>query len=45
MEPEDLAEASSCLTGFGEHSTHELDLAPEAYEPHLDAGCTVLGDD
>jgi hypothetical protein len=27
---------------FGEYSTHELDLAPEAYEPHLDVDCTKL---
>jgi hypothetical protein len=44
--PEDLAEVSPCLTEkimrFGEYSTHELDLAPEAYEPHLDVDFTKL---
>jgi len=27
---------------FGEYSTHELDLAPEAYEAHLDVDFTKL---
>jgi hypothetical protein len=49
VEPEDLAEVSPYLTEeimrFGEYSTHELDLAPEVYEPHLDVDFTVLGDD
>jgi hypothetical protein len=27
---------------FGEYSTHELDLPPEAYEPHLDVDFTKL---
>ena len=49
VEPEDLAEVSPYLTEkimrFGEYSTHELDLAPEAYEPCLDVDFTVLGDD
>ncbi|MGA5821939.1 hypothetical protein ACPC54_29235 [Kitasatospora sp. NPDC094028] len=27
---------------FGEYSTRELDLAPEAYEPHLDVDFTKL---
>ncbi|MFI9064477.1 hypothetical protein ACIGQE_21845 [Streptomyces sp. NPDC053429] len=39
VEPEDLAEVSPYLTEkimrFGEYSTHELDLPPAAYEPHL----------
>ncbi|MFH8978034.1 Tn3 family transposase [Streptomyces sp. NPDC017890] len=38
--PEDLAHISPCLTEhirrFGEYSTHELVLEPEAYDPHLD---------
>jgi hypothetical protein len=40
IDPEDLAEVSPYLTEkimrFGEYSTHELDLPPEACEPHLD---------
>ncbi|MGW2870895.1 Tn3 family transposase [Kitasatospora sp. NPDC001225] len=44
VEPEDLAEVSPYLTEkimrFGEYSTHELDLAPEAYEQHLDVDFT-----
>ncbi|MFJ2868280.1 Tn3 family transposase [Kitasatospora sp. NPDC087314] len=46
VDPEDLAEVSPYLTEkimrFGEYSTHELDLAPEAYEPHLDVDFTKL---
>jgi Tn3 transposase DDE domain len=46
VEPEDLAEVSPYLTEkimrFGEYSTHELDLAPKAYEPHLDVDFTSL---
>ena len=46
VEPEDLAEVSSYLTEktmrFGEYSTHELDLPPGAYEPHLDVDFTKL---
>ena len=46
VEPEDLAEVSPYLTEkimrFGEYSTHELDLPPEAYEPHLDVDFTKL---
>ncbi|MGW2184021.1 Tn3 family transposase, partial [Streptomyces sp. NPDC001732] len=49
VEPEDLAEVSPYLTEkimrFGEYSTHELDLAPEAYEPRLDVDFTRLGPD
>jgi hypothetical protein len=40
VEPEDLAQISPYLTEhimrFGEYSTHELALEPEAYEPRLD---------
>jgi hypothetical protein len=47
VEAEDLAEVSPCLTEkitrFGEYSTHELDLPPEAYEPRLDVDFTKLG--
>ncbi|MET7861451.1 Tn3 family transposase [Streptomyces sp. NPDC005318] len=46
IDPEDLAEVSPYLTEkimrFGEYSTHELDLPPEAYEPHLDVDFTKL---
>lgn len=46
VEPEDLAEVSPYLTEkimrFGEYSTHELDLAPEAYEQHLDVDFAKL---
>ena len=46
IEPEDLAEVSPYLTEkimrFGEYSTHELDLPPEAYEPHLGVDFTKL---
>ncbi|WP_329083663.1 MULTISPECIES: hypothetical protein [unclassified Streptosporangium] len=31
------------ITRFGEYSTHEFGLAPEAYEPHLDVDLTTLG--
>lgn len=27
---------------FGEHSTHEPDIAPEAYEARVDVGFTLL---
>ncbi|MGW2016817.1 Tn3 family transposase [Streptomyces sp. NPDC001927] len=47
VEPEDLAEVSPYLTEkimrFGEYPTHELDLAPEAYEQHLDVDFAKLG--
>jgi hypothetical protein len=40
VEPEDLAEISPYITEnikrFGEYSTHELGIIPDAYEPHLD---------
>ncbi|MFF2364630.1 Tn3 family transposase [Streptomyces sp. NPDC058122] len=46
VEPEDLAEVlpylSEKIMPFGEYSTHELDLAPEAYELHLDVDFTNL---
>ncbi|WP_328786568.1 MULTISPECIES: hypothetical protein [unclassified Streptomyces] len=31
------------ITRFGGYCTHELDLSPEAYEPHFDVGFTKLG--
>jgi hypothetical protein len=44
--PGDLAQVSPYLTGhinrFGEYSTHELGIRPEAYDPKLDAGFTPL---
>jgi TnpA family transposase len=49
VEPEDLAQISPYLTEhimrFGEYSTHELALEPEAYEPHLDVDFTKLAPD
>jgi TnpA family transposase len=49
VEPEDLAQISPYLTEhimrFGEYSTHELALEPEAYEPHLDVDFTKLDPD
>ncbi|MGW6504739.1 hypothetical protein [Nonomuraea angiospora] len=48
IEPEDLAEVSPYLTEpimrFGEYSTHELAITPEAYEPRLDIDFTQLHD-
>ncbi|WP_245642149.1 transposase [Nonomuraea candida] len=48
IEPEDLAEVSPYLTEhimrFGEYSTHELGITPEASEPHLDIDFTRLHD-
>jgi MFS family permease len=48
VEPEDLAEISPYITEninrFGEYSTHELGIVPDAYEPHLDVGFTKLRD-
>nr|WP_281287005.1 transposase [Nonomuraea turkmeniaca] len=48
IEPEDLAEVSPYLTEhimrFGEYSTHELGITPEAYEPRLDIDFTRLHD-
>ncbi|MGH7732536.1 MAG: Tn3 family transposase, partial [Gemmatimonadales bacterium] len=49
IEPGDLAQVSPYLTEhimrFGEYSTRELDLEPEAYEPHLDVDFTKLEPD
>ncbi|MGW0886353.1 Tn3 family transposase [Streptomyces sp. NPDC002671] len=46
IDPEDLARISPYLTEhirrFGEYSTHELGLEPEAYDPHLDVGFSPL---
>ncbi|MFC5249414.1 MULTISPECIES: Tn3 family transposase [Streptomyces] len=49
IDPEDLAHISPYLTEhirrFGEYSTHELGLQPEAYDPHLDVDFSPLRDD
>ncbi|GAB2465721.1 Tn3 family transposase [Streptomyces incanus] len=49
IEPEDLAQISPYLTEhinrFGEYSTHELGIQPEAYDPRLDVDFTVLRGD
>jgi TnpA family transposase len=46
--PEDLAHVSPYLTEhirrFGEYSTHELGIIPEAYDPKLDVDFTQLHD-
>lgn len=46
IEPEDLAHISPYLTEhinrFGEYSTHELGIQPEAYDPKLDVDFTPL---
>jgi hypothetical protein len=48
IEPEDLAHISPYLTEhinrFGEYSTHELGIQPEAYDPKLDVDFTPLRD-
>ncbi|WP_373559106.1 Tn3 family transposase [Streptomyces sp. SA15] len=48
-DPEDLAHISPYLTehikGFGEYSTHELGIQPEAYETKLDVDFTQLRED
>ncbi|MFD7499302.1 hypothetical protein ACFV8T_44925 [Streptomyces sp. NPDC059832] len=48
IEPEDLAHISPYLTEhinrFGEYSTHELGIQPEAYDPKLDVDFTQLRD-
>lgn len=48
IEPEDLAHISPYLTKhinrFGEYSTHELGIQPEAYDPKLDVDFTQLRD-
>ncbi|MFI5753172.1 recombinase family protein [Streptomyces sp. NPDC051644] len=45
---EDLVEISLYITEninrFGEYSTHELGIVPDAYEPHLDVDFTKLRD-
>ncbi|BDH12821.1 transposase [Streptomyces hygroscopicus] len=47
-DPEDLAHISPYLTEhikqFGEYSTHELGIQPEAYDPELDVDFTRLRD-
>ncbi|MEV0604235.1 Tn3 family transposase [Streptomyces sp. NPDC050315] len=46
IDPEDLAHISPYLTEhirrFGEYSTHELSLEPEAYDPRLNVDFTPL---
>ncbi|MGW0857843.1 Tn3 family transposase [Streptomyces sp. NPDC002690] len=46
IDPEDLAPISPYLTEhinrFGEYSTHELGIQPEAYDPKLDVDVTPL---
>ncbi|MFD3874840.1 Tn3 family transposase [Streptomyces sp. NPDC058623] len=46
IDPEDLAHISPYLTEhikrFGEYSTHELGIQPEAYDPKLDVDFTRL---
>lgn len=46
IDPEDLAHISPYLTErirrFGEYSTYELGLVPEAYDPHLDVDFSLL---
>ncbi|MFP1626334.1 Tn3 family transposase [Streptomyces sp. 5K101] len=48
IDPEDLAHISPYLTEhikrFGEYSTHELGIEPEAYDPKLDVDFTPLRD-
>ncbi|MER7468567.1 hypothetical protein [Streptomyces sp. NPDC097981] len=48
IDPEDLAHISPYLTElirrFGEYSTHELAIQPEAYDPRLDVDFTQLRD-
>ncbi|MGW3627829.1 Tn3 family transposase [Streptomyces sp. NPDC000880] len=49
IDPEDLAHISPYLTEhikrFGEYSTHELGIQPEAYETKLDVDFTQLRED
>ncbi len=49
IDPEDLAQISPYLTEhinrFGEYSTHELGIQPEAYDPRLDVDFTVFRGD
>ncbi|MFD0229486.1 Tn3 family transposase [Streptomyces hirsutus] len=46
IDPEDLAHISPYLTEhinrFGEYSTHELGIQPDAYDPKLDVDFTPL---
>ena len=46
IDPENLAHISPYMTehikGFGEDRTHELGIAPEAYDPKLDVDFTPL---
>ncbi|MDX3521939.1 Tn3 family transposase [Streptomyces scabiei] len=46
IDPEDLAHISPYLTEhinrFGEYSTHELGIQPEAYDPKLDVDFTTV---
>ncbi|MEU5539420.1 Tn3 family transposase [Streptomyces sp. NPDC020362] len=46
IDPEDLAHISPYLTEhikrFGEYSTHELGIEPDAYDPKLDVDFTLL---
>lgn len=46
IDPEDLAHISPYLTEhikrFGEYSTHELGVQPDAYDPKLDVDFTPL---
>ncbi|MFB7215320.1 Tn3 family transposase [Streptomyces sp. NPDC056255] len=46
VDPEDLAQISPYMTGhirrFGEYSTHELRLEPEAYNPYLHVDFSLL---
>ncbi|WP_426368571.1 Tn3 family transposase [Streptomyces sp. E-08] len=46
IDPEDLAHSSPYLTAhinrFGEYSTHELGIQPEAYDPEPDVDFTPL---
>jgi TnpA family transposase len=48
VDPLDLAQVSPYLTEhinrFGQYSTHELAITPDAYDAHLDVDFTVLGD-
>ncbi|MGW6752162.1 Tn3 family transposase [Streptomyces sp. NPDC055006] len=48
IDPEDLAHISPYLTEhikrFGEYSTHELGIQPEAYDPKLKVDFTQLRD-
>ncbi|MEU0632244.1 Tn3 family transposase, partial [Streptomyces sp. NPDC005989] len=49
VDPLDLAQVSPYLTEhikrFGEYSTHELGITPDAYDARLDVDFSVLGDD